>query len=59
MFDFSQCAPTPLAWLSFLKALWPDDPEAILALQEWFGYCLLPDTAQQKIRLGSNEAPFR
>ena len=29
--------------------LWPNDPESILTLQEWFGYTILPDTSQQKI----------
>ena len=38
-------------WLAFLDQLWPDDPGAVELLQEWFGYCLLPDTAQQKILL--------
>jgi putative DNA primase/helicase len=42
-------APAPMAWLDFLRRLWPDDPQAVPALQEWFGYCLLPDTSQQKI----------
>jgi len=36
-------------WLQFLKELWPDDETARGLLQEWFGYCLLPDTSQQKI----------
>jgi putative DNA primase/helicase len=48
-------------WLTFLGSrpvtdeskvrlqLWPDDPQSIATLQEWFGYCLLPDTRQQKI----------
>jgi putative DNA primase/helicase len=36
-------------WLQFLGELWPDDPQAIATLQELFGYCLTPDTRQQKI----------
>src|SRR5205823_5393204 len=32
-----------------LSSVWPDDPEAIGTLQEWFGYLLTPDTRQQKI----------
>lgn len=38
-------------WMQFLNELWPDDPESMLLLQEWFGYCLTPDTSQQKILL--------
>ena len=36
-------------WQHFLNDLWPDDGKAKELLQEWFGYCLLPDTSQQKI----------
>lgn len=42
-------APPPVQWLPFLDSLWGNDPESITTLQEWFGYCLLPDTRQQKI----------
>lgn len=48
---FDPSAPEPREWLSFLSQLWPDDPESIEALQIWFGYCLTPDTSQQKIML--------
>jgi putative DNA primase/helicase len=48
-YDFNPRAAQPRAWLDFLGQLWPDDSCAIQALQEWFGYCLLPDTSQQKI----------
>ena len=42
----------PQAWLAFLDAaLWPDDPQSVETLQEWFGYCLTPDTRQQKMLL--------
>ncbi len=41
-------APKPEAWLAFLDSLWGDDPESIAMLQEWFGYCLTPDTRQHK-----------
>ena len=37
--------------MKFLAALWPDDPEAIAALQDWFGYVLTHDTRQQKVLL--------
>ena len=44
-------APVPEAWLAFLASLWDSDHEAIQTLQEWFGYCLVADTRQQKILL--------
>lgn len=50
-FDYDPAAPPPTAWLNFLNQLWPDDPEQIATLQEWFGYCLTADTSQQKILL--------
>ncbi|MDG3003270.1 DNA primase family protein [Paludisphaera mucosa] len=50
-YDFDPEAPRPERWLSFLKEVWPDDPESILCLQQWFGYLLTPDTSQQKILL--------
>ncbi|MQM37686.1 hypothetical protein KBTX_01688 [wastewater metagenome] len=36
-------------WRAFLAALWPEDPEAVEALAEWFGYILSGETDQQKI----------
>lgn len=36
-------------WMEFLKQIWPNDTDSIEALQQWFGYCLTPDTRQQKI----------
>ena len=48
-FNFVPDAPPPSLWLTFLNSLWPDDPASLSTLQEWFGYCLLPDTSQQKI----------
>ena len=48
-YDFLPTAPPASAWLGFLAALWPDDFESVAVLQEWIGYCLLPDTSQQKI----------
>ncbi|MDT0422184.1 DNA primase family protein [Streptomyces evansiae] len=41
-------APT---WTAFLNRLWPEEPDAIAALQEWFGYVLSGRTDQQKILL--------
>ena len=48
-FDFDPMAPAPPRWLEFLHQVLGDDVEAKNLLQEWFGYCLLPDTSQQKI----------
>lgn len=48
-FAFDAAAPEPMEWLRFLDSLWVDDPEPIALLQEWMGYCLTPDTSQQKI----------
>lgn len=47
-YDPNATAPT---WESFLAQIWPDDPETIHALQEWFGYVLSGRTDQQKILL--------
>jgi putative DNA primase/helicase len=48
-YDFNADAPVPIEWLTFLRSLWPNDPECIDALQEFFGYCLTGDTRQQKL----------
>jgi putative DNA primase/helicase len=47
-YDPDASAPT---WHGFLAQLWPDDPDSIAALQEWFGYVLSGRTDQQKILL--------
>lgn len=49
-FDFDPEATAP-TWEQFLKGVWPDSPESIAALQEWFGYVLSGRTDQQKIVL--------
>lgn len=49
-FDYDPGAVAP-NWEAFLCRVWPDDPEAIAALQEWFGYVLSGRTDQQKILL--------
>lgn len=48
-FDFNPKANPPENWLKFLDALWPDDPESIMALADMFGYLLTDDTSQQKM----------
>jgi len=50
-FDLDTEARPPEAWLAFLSQLWPHDPDSIDLLQEWFGYCLISDTSQQKMLL--------
>jgi putative DNA primase/helicase len=50
-YDFLPIDPGCPAWLQFLQTVWPDDIQSIQLLQEWFGYCLTPDTRQQKILL--------
>jgi putative DNA primase/helicase len=47
---FDPNAGEPKHWLAFLSDLWRD-AETIVALQDWFGYALSPDTSQQKILL--------
>jgi putative DNA primase/helicase len=46
---FDPDAPDPKHWLAFLDDLFGTDESAIIALQDWFGYALSPDTSQQKI----------
>lgn len=50
-YEFVHPAPDCPRWLKFIGELWPNDPESILLLQEWFGYCLTPDTGHQKIAM--------
>ena len=44
---FEPNAPKPERWLSFLQDLL--EPEDILTLQEYMGYCLIPTTIAQKM----------
>jgi putative DNA primase/helicase len=49
-YNFDPLAPAPGQWQSFLSEdLWPKDPQSVETLQDWFGYCLAPDTSLQKI----------
>lgn len=48
-YAFAAEPASPDAWLSFLDSLWGDDLESKQCLQEWFGYCLLPDTRHHKM----------
>lgn len=49
-FDYVPGTTAPL-WEAFLCELWPDDPESVSALQEWFGYVLSGRTDIHKILL--------
>lgn len=48
-YPFDQDAAQPVEWLRFLTSLWGDDWQSICVLCEFFGYCLTPDTSQQKL----------
>lgn len=50
-FDYDPTASEPERWLAFLAELWPDDPEAIDALAEWFGYTVTGRLDLHKILL--------
>jgi putative DNA primase/helicase len=39
-FEYDATAAKPERWLAFLAELWPDEPEAIDVLAEWFGYVI-------------------
>ncbi|ABE43265.1 phage/plasmid primase, P4 family [Polaromonas sp. JS666] len=48
-FAYDANAEPPMAWLRFLRELWPDDAESRETLQEFFGYLLTADSSRQKI----------
>jgi putative DNA primase/helicase len=50
-FDYQPGTPIPACWLEFLAQLWPDDPDSIMSLQEFFGYVLSGRTDLHKIML--------
>ncbi|MBJ7289401.1 phage/plasmid primase, P4 family [Williamsia sp.] len=50
-FEYDTSNTSPTEWLRFLESVWPDDPEAIATLQEWFGYVLSGRTDIQKMML--------
>ena len=56
-YDYDQGATCP-QWLNFLNEIFEMDAQRIELLQEWFGYCLLPDTSHQKllVKLGPPRA---
>lgn len=42
-------APEPTRFFEFLGELWPDDPESVILLQQWFGLSLTSETRFQKM----------
>jgi P4 family phage/plasmid primase-like protien len=48
-FDYDPVPPEARRWQQFLAELWPDDPESIAALQEWFGYVVSGRTDLHKM----------
>ncbi|MGO9510337.1 MAG: phage/plasmid primase, P4 family, partial [Mycobacterium sp.] len=48
-FDYQQDIGPPAAWLEFLASVWPDDPDSIMLLQQYFGYVLSGRTDIQKM----------
>lgn len=50
-FPYAADAAAPVRWLAFLDELWPDDPEAIAALGEFFGYVISGRLDLHKIML--------
>jgi putative DNA primase/helicase len=49
--EYNPATATPGRWLTFLAEIFGGDDEAAETLQDWCGYCLAPDTSQQKIFL--------
>src|SRR5262249_50827950 len=54
---FDQAADCPM-WKAAVGRILEDDPERVAMLQQWFGYCLMPDTSHQRFMMfvgeGSN-----
>lgn len=50
-FAYQANPDAPARWLRFLSELWPEDPDSIAALQEYFGYVLSGRTDLHKILL--------
>jgi putative DNA primase/helicase len=50
-FPYDPNAPEPTQGIDFLNELWPEEPEAIDALQEWYGYVLSGKTDLHKMLL--------
>jgi putative DNA primase/helicase len=50
-FDYNPNTHQPDRWLKFLDQLWPNEPDAIAVLSEWFGYVVSGRTDLHKILL--------
>lgn len=50
-YEYSADADEPKTWLQFLESVWPDDPDSVALIQEWFGYVLSGRTDLQKLLL--------
>jgi putative DNA primase/helicase len=50
-FNYEPNAPEPTKWLQFLSELWPDEPDSITVLAQWFGYVISGRTDLHKILL--------
>ncbi len=48
-FNYDPEAAEAAAWLEFLASVWPDDPDSIMLLQEYFGYVLSGRTDMHKM----------
>ncbi|HQR43578.1 MAG TPA: hypothetical protein PLX97_12870, partial [Gemmatales bacterium] len=49
--ELDEIDQVPVKWLEFLSQVFPDSLGSVALLQEWFGYCLTPDTSLQKMLL--------
>lgn len=49
-YDYKNGGECP-KFLKFLSEVWPNDPEIILQLQEFMGYCLVSDVSLQKFAI--------
>lgn len=54
-YDFTPASQCP-EWNKFLQSIWGDHPDLIMQLQEFFGYCLTPDTELQKFAVFTGKA---
>ena len=53
-YDYVEDAACP-RWLQFLDEVMEGDPERIALIQEWFGYCLTPNTSHHKFLVAEGE----
>ena len=53
-YDYVEAAVCP-EWIRSLDQVMEGDKERIALIQEWFGYCLTPDTSQHKFLVAEGE----